>query len=120
MLVDFARLSVLAKQPPENTLPPHPLHLRRHARLRRTLPFTRTGVTPLALRREELLGASPRVNGRGLDDDATILDELLNVSAGVGVPNLSLLGGVKPDFALADACDGCGEPLLRAKVDHAA
>ena len=53
-----------------------------------------------------------------LDDDTTILDELLDVSAGVGIPDLSLLSGVKPDFALADTSDRGGEPLLRTKVDH--
>jgi len=36
----------------------------------------------------------------------------------VGVSNLCLLCGVEPNFALADACNGGGEPLLRAKVDH--
>jgi hypothetical protein len=29
-----------------------------------------------------------------------------------------LLGGVKPDFTLADACDSRGEPLLRTEIDH--
>ena len=54
----------------------------------------------------------------GLYDDVSILDELPNIRPRVGIADLGLLVGVEPDFALADAGDGCGEPLLRAKVDH--
>ena len=53
-----------------------------------------------------------------LDDYSPILDELLDVGARVGVANLRLLSGVEPDFALTDAGDGRGEPLLRTEIDH--
>jgi hypothetical protein len=58
------------------------------------------------------------MDGSRLDNDATALEQPLNVCAGVGVPDLGLLSGVEPDFAFANAGDGGGEPLLRAKVDH--
>lgn len=52
------------------------------------------------------------MDGCGFDDDTAILNELLDVGAGVGVANLSLLGGVEPDFAFTDACDARGEAFL--------
>ena len=118
VLNDLARLPVLPQQPTKDPLSPQPENLRGHTSLSGTLPLTGTGVTTLALGGQELKSACPRVDGVGLDDNTTILNELLDVSTGVGVPDLALLSGVKPDFALADACDGCGEPLLRTEVDH--
>lgn len=112
MLIDLARLSVLPQQPTQHPLSPHPHHFRGHASLSGTLPLTGTGVTTLALRGEQLLRARTGVNGGGLDDDASVLDELLDVGAGVGVADLGLLSRVQPDFTLAYARDGCGEPLL--------
>ena len=112
MLVDLARLPVLSQQTTQHPLPPHPEHLGGHTRLDGTLPLTRASVATLALRSEELESAGARVDGVGLDDDAAVLDELLDMGAGVGVPNLSLLSGVQPDFTLADASNRCGEPLL--------
>lgn len=120
MLVDFAGLSVLPQQPPEHTLSPHPEHLGRHPGLVRTLSLSDTGVPALALSGEELEGAGAGVDICLLGKDVTVLEELLDVGAGVGIADLGLLVGVEPDFALADASDGGGEPLLRAKVDHRA
>jgi hypothetical protein len=57
------------------------------------------------------------VHSRRLDDDSPIFDKFLDVRTGVGVPDFGLFGGVEPDFTLADACDSCGEPLLRTEVD---
>ena len=118
VLVDLAGLSVLPQQPSENPLATHPLNLAGHTSLSSTLSFTGAGVTTLALRREEIASAGARVDGGGLDDDTAVLNELLDMSAGVGVADFRLFIGVKPDFSLANALDGCGEPLLRAKVDH--
>ena len=112
MLVDLARLPVLPEQPPQHPLPPHPQHLARHPRLRRTLSLTGAGVAALSLRREEVARACARVHGGGLDDDAPVLDQLLDVDARVGIADLGLLSGVEPDYALADACDARGEALL--------
>ncbi len=117
MLINLARLSVLPQQPPEHPLPPHPQHLCRHPRLRSTLPLTGTRMPALSLRSKELPGPCTRVHSGRLDDNLAFLDELFNVRARVGVADFALLGGVEPDFAFADACDGGGEPFLGAKVD---
>jgi hypothetical protein len=118
VLVDLAGFAVLAEEAAEDPLAAHPEHLGGHAGLGRTLTLTRAGVTALALGREQGDGAGAGMHGRGLDDDATVLNELLNVRARVGVADLRLLGRVEPDLALADASDGRGEPLLGAQVDH--
>ena len=118
MLVDLSSFPIFPQQPPQHPLSPHPLHLGRHTSIGGTFPLTSTGVPTLSLGGEEILGTSARVDGGGFDDDAAVLDELLDVRARVGVADFGLLVGVEPDFALADARDGCGEPLLGAKVDH--
>ena len=118
VLVNLARFPVLPQQPTQNPLPPHPLYLGGHTSIGGTLPLTGAGVATLALRGEEVPGACAGVDGGGLDDNAAVLDELLDVRAGVGVADLRLLVGVEPDFALANAGDGRGEALLRPEVDH--
>ena len=118
MLVDLARLTVLPEQPPQHPLSPHPQHFAGHPCLAGTLSLTDTRVPALALRGKEVECACARVDDGGLHDDATVLDELLYVRPRVGVANLRLLVGVEPNFSLADSGDGCGKPLLRAKVDH--
>lgn len=75
-------------------------------------------MSPLSLRSQQLLCPRARVHGCRLDDDAPVLDEFLNMRARVGVSDFSLLGGIKPDLALADASDGGGESFLGAQVDH--
>lgn len=118
MFIDLARLPVLPQQPTQDPLSPHPHDLAGHPGLSSTLSLTGTGVTTLALRGEEVARAGARVDGGGLDDDAAVLDEFLDVRAGVGVADLGLLAGVEPDFALAHACDRSGEALLGAEVHH--
>ena len=119
MLVNLASLSVLPQKSPQNTLATHPLHLRGHTSLRGTLPFTRTSVPTLPLGGKKLPRAGTGMHGGGLDNNPAVLDEFLNMRTGVGVADLRLFSGVEPDFALANAGDGRGEPLLRAQVDHA-
>lgn len=118
MLVDLSSLSVLPQQPTQNPLSPHPLNFGRHPSLCGTLPLTRAGMSTLALSSEEIPSSGTRVDGGGFDDDSTVLDEFLDVRAGVGIGDFRLFIWVKPDFSLANALYGCGEPLLRAKVDH--
>ena len=48
----------------------------------------------------------------GLDNDSSILDELLDMGTRVCVADFCLFVGVEPDLALADIGDGGGEPLL--------
>ena len=118
MLVNLSRFTILPQQPPQDTLSAHPLHLRRHTSLRSTLPFTVTCVTTLALRSKEVASACAGVDRSRLDDNTGVFNQLLDVCPRVGVPNLRLLGGIEPDFALADTSDRGGEPLLRTKIDH--
>ena len=118
VLVNLSSLTVLPQQPPKHALPPHPLHLRRHTSLGGTLPLSVSSVTALALRSMEITGSCTRVDSGGLNDNTAILDELFDVGTGVGVANLSLLGGVEPDLPFPDASDGGREPLLRPKINH--
>src|SRR3984885_7072858 len=103
--IDFASFSVFAKQSSENTLPPHPENLALHTGFSGTLSLTRASVTTLALRRESVPRPGTGVNNSGFSNDVTILEELLDMLAGVGVADLGLLSGVEPDLALANASD---------------
>lgn len=69
-------------------------------------------MTTLALGGEEIACAGAGVDGGGLDNDAAVLDELLDMSARVRVANLRLLSGIEPDFSFANAGDAGGEALL--------
>ena len=69
-------------------------------------------MSALALGCVELARACTRVDGGGFDDDVAVLDEPLDVGAGVGVAYFCLLSRVKPYFALADTRDARGEALL--------
>ncbi len=82
-----------------------------------TLPLTETTVTADAAGSCQLTGTGARVHGDGLADDETILDELADGLARVGVGNLAGLVGVEPDLALAAADNGGRKALLRAEVD---
>jgi hypothetical protein len=75
-------------------------------------------VTTLAFSGKKVTGAGAGVDDSGLYDDTTVFNEFLDMRAGVGIPDLSLLSRVEPDFALANTGDGCGESLLRTKVDQ--
>jgi hypothetical protein len=74
-------------------------------------------VTTLSFGGEEIACAGARVDGGGLDDDTAILNEFLDVGAGVGVADFSLFSGVEPNFSFADACDAGGKALLRPEID---
>lgn len=113
VLVNLASLSVLPQQPPQNSLSTHPEHFRRHPGLARTLPLTGASVSSLSLCGQKSLRSGARVHRCGFDNHTTILDEFLDVRAGVGIADFSLLSGVKPDFAFANAGDARGEALLR-------
>ena len=69
-------------------------------------------MSALTLGGMELARAGARVDSGGFDDDTTVLDESLDVSTRVGVSNFCLLGRIKPNFALSDACDARGEAFL--------
>ena len=118
VLVDLSSLSVLPQQPPEHPLSPHPLNFGWHPGVGGTLPLTGTGVSSLTLGGKEIAGPGSRVDDGWLNDNMTVLDELLDMGTRVGVCDLALLSRVEPDFALACTGDGGSNTFLRAKVDH--
>ncbi len=68
-------------------------------------------------RGRQLPGPRARVHGDRLADDEAIGHEFADGLAGIGVGDFVDFVGVEPDLAFAAADDGCGEALLRAKVD---
>lgn len=60
-------------------------------------------MAALTLRGESVPGPGTGVNDGRLRNNVTILEEFLNMLAGISISDLSLLSGVKPDFALANA-----------------
>jgi len=73
-------------------------------------------MSALSLCSSEIPRPSTGVDGGGLDDNATVFDQLLDVCARVGIANLRLFSGVQPDFALAYASDGGSKSFLRAEI----
>ena len=69
-------------------------------------------MTTLSLCSKKVAGACARVDSSGFDNNATILDEFLDVCARVCISDFSLLSGVEPDFTFADFCNACSEAFL--------
>lgn len=88
-----------------------------HTSVLSTLPLTETTVSANSSGGGQLPGAGTRVHGDGLADDETILDELADGLAGVGVGDFADLVGVEPDLALSATDHGGREALLSAEVD---
>ncbi|RUS33022.1 LOW QUALITY PROTEIN: hypothetical protein BC938DRAFT_473475 [Jimgerdemannia flammicorona] len=96
LLVDLARLAVLPKQPPQDTHTPHPEDLAGHTGISGTMAFTGASVTTDTLGGELHTNAEVRVNGGGLADNQTILDELTNVLAWVNDDGRAMMAGLIP------------------------
>ena len=75
-------------------------------------------MSSLAFGREQRPSPCARVDGLWFDDNPSVLDQLADICARVGVADFVLLRRVEPDLALANARDGGGEALLRAEIDH--
>jgi hypothetical protein len=75
-------------------------------------------VATLSLGRKEVARASSRVNGGRFDNNATILNEFLDVSTGIGIANFSLFGRIEPDFAFANTSDAGSEAFLRPEIHY--
>ena len=118
VLVDLARLAVLAQESAEDTLASHPHDLGGHTGLRGTLAVTLSGTTAGTLGGGGGTGTRSRAADDGLADDLAVTDELADVGTRVGVANVVLLGGVEPDLALTASEDRGREALLCSKVDH--
>ncbi|TQE04609.1 hypothetical protein C1H46_009802 [Malus baccata] len=118
VLVNFLQLTVLAKQPPEHTHPPHPKDLGRKPCFPGTLALTISRVTSLSLSLLHNMCTRARVDVGWLPDDETILDQLSYVLARVGHGDLADFIGVEPDLAVTALEDTGGEPLLELERNH--
>jgi len=101
MFVEFLRLAVLGEEAAEDAHATNPEELDGHASIGGTLAFTGASVTTLATCLNIQSGARTRVNGDGLANDQTVLDQTSHLMARVGVGNVCVLVGVEPDLVLA-------------------
>jgi len=109
VLVDLDRSAVLGEQLAKNSHAAHPLDLGGETSIGGTLALTGTSVTSLALGGEELACARSGVDNDRLDNDVTILDQLLDTLTRVGVGDLGCLRWVEPNLALTNAGNGGSE-----------
>jgi len=117
VLVDLASFSVLAEKATEDSHAAHPQNLTGHTGISGTLALTVTHVATSTLGSSVLANTETRVRNLGLADDQTILNELANVLARVGVGDLVGFIGIEPNLSLATFEDAGGESLLAAKVN---
>jgi len=118
MAVDFLVLSVLFQEATQDAHPPHPQLLNGHTGVGGTLALTGTRVTALSSGQSVFPRPGARVNGLGLLDDQTILDQATDILSRVGVGNLIDLIGIHPDFVAPALEYGRGEPLLQSHRRH--
>lgn len=117
VLVDLAAGTVLDQEASEDSEAAHPEDLAGHTSIGGTLPLTESTVSAFSSGEVQLAGSGSRVHRHRLSDNEAIGDELSDGLAGVGVGDLALLAGIKPDLALAAADDRRGEALLSSQVD---
>jgi len=118
MAIDLLVLSVLLQETTQNAHPPHPQLLDGHTGVGGTLALTGAGVTALTTSQSVLARASARMNGLGLLDDQTVLDQSTDVLSRIGVGNFIDLIGIHPDFVAPALEYGRGEPLLQSHRRH--
>lgn len=106
MFVDFTSLTVLPQEATKHTLPAHPEDLGRHSCLGGTFSFTGTSVATLGLGSVHLSSARARVDSNRTFDNETIFVELADSLTGVGVSDLSKLGGVELDLTSTEEVSG--------------
>ena len=89
----------------------------RHTSILSTLPLAETPVSADPSCGGQRSGAGTGMHGDGLLDDKTILEELADGVAAVGVGEFVRLVRVHPNLALAAAGDGRRQALLSGKID---
>merc|ERR1719192_2331590 len=99
--VDLLCLTISSKQATQNPHAPHPELLLRHTSVPCTFALSHASVTSLPSSLVVLTDTVPGVDGDGLLDDETILDEFPDVLSGIGVGDLIDLVGIQPDFVFA-------------------
>jgi len=118
VLVELLSLAVLGQHAAEDAHTTDPEELDWHTGIGSTLALTGTSVATLAAGLGVQSCAGARVNNNWLADDQTVLDETSDLVARVGISNVGVLVGVKPDLVLATLHDGGGEPLLEDERAH--
>merc|ERR1719312_139394 len=116
--VDLLGLTVAAEQTPQHSHPLHPQGLLGASGVLGTLALSVTGVTTLPPGLGGLTDAGPGVDGGGLLDGETVLDQLAHILAGVGVADLGDLVGVQPNLIFATFKDRGCQPLLKYQRTH--
>lgn len=81
MLVNLARLPVFAQQSAQHSLAAHPEDRLGHAGISGTVTLTRAAVPSLSLGNKQGAHTEARVDGLGLADDQTVLDQVADVLA---------------------------------------
>jgi hypothetical protein len=117
VLVDLTGFSVLAEKTTEDTHTAHPQDLTRHTSIGSTLALTVAHVATSTLSSGVLTNAEARVADLGLADDKTVLDELANVLARVGIGDLIGFVGVEPNLSLTTLENAGSKFLLASKVN---
>ena len=79
MTINFLCLPVAFKKAPQDSHTADPQQLLRHTRISSTFPLTKPTVTPFTAGLGVLANAGAWVDGHGLLDDQTILDQLTDV-----------------------------------------
>merc|ERR1719506_2856156 len=120
VVIDLARLTVLAEQAAQNPLPTDPENLGRHARLGGTAALAGAGVAPLPAGGQVLAHPRPRVDLHRLTDDEAVLQELAHVEPRVRHLDLAHLVRVQPDALPAALLDGRRKAFLDGKARHQA
>jgi len=118
MTVDLLVLSVFFEETAKDAHPPHPQFLDGHTRVGRTLALTRSGMTALSSGQCVFPCPGTRMNGLGLLDDQTILDQAPDILSRVGVGNFIDFVGVHPDFVTPALENGGGKPFLQSHRRH--
>jgi len=118
VLVNFGGLSVFLQQPTQNTHAPNPDNLRWKTSFACTPAFTKAGVPAFPLGLQPLVATSSRVDGVGLLDTITVLDQFADVLPAVGVVNFVDLVGVQPHLPFPAAQYASRKALLQLQSDH--
>ena len=113
VVIDLALLTVLAEESTENSLSSDPQDLGGHTSLLGTSALTRSHVTTLSLGSEVQSNASSRVDGHGLLNDETVLNQLSDSSSGVSQSDLAGLIRVQPHATLSALGNGGRKASLK-------
>merc|ERR1719411_476320 len=96
--IDLLSLPVSLEESPNNTHSPNPQGFLRHPGILGSFPLSEPGMTTFSSSLVILAHARPGVDSHRFLDDQTILDELPDVLARIGIGDLVDLIGVEPNL----------------------